>query len=66
MEGFHVDKDHLNHYDGFVDKVAAMLDCENINYKEDQTVGIENAAAALIGIYHGENVGKGVIFVAED
>nr|XP_033516908.1 NADP-dependent alkenal double bond reductase P2-like [Nicotiana tomentosiformis] len=66
MEGFHIVKDHLNHYDGFVDKVAAMLECENIYYKEDQTDGLENAAAALIGIFHGENVGKGVIVVAED
>ncbi|XP_059302495.1 NADPH-dependent oxidoreductase 2-alkenal reductase-like [Lycium ferocissimum] len=66
MEGFHIDNDNLNYYDEFVDKVSEMLYCKNITYLEDPKDGLENAAAALIGIFYGENIGKQVIVVADE
>ncbi|KAI9092763.1 hypothetical protein K1719_027560 [Acacia pycnantha] len=62
MEGFVV-IDHYHLYDKFLEMVIPLIKEGKIVYVEDIVEGIENAPSALIGLFHGRNVGKQVVVV---
>ncbi|KAK4275563.1 hypothetical protein QN277_018621 [Acacia crassicarpa] len=62
MEGFIVN-DHYHLYDKFLEMVIPLIKEGKIVYVEDIVEGIENAPSALIGLFHGRNVGKQVVVV---
>ncbi|KAK4275564.1 hypothetical protein QN277_018622 [Acacia crassicarpa] len=62
MEGFVV-TDHYHLYDKFLEMVIPLIKEGKIVYVEDIVEGIENAPSALIGLFHGRNVGKQVVVV---
>ncbi|KAI9092772.1 hypothetical protein K1719_027569 [Acacia pycnantha] len=62
MEGFIV-TDHYHLYDKFLEMVIPLIKEGKIVYVEDIVEGIENAPSALIGLFHGRNVGKQVVVV---
>ncbi|XP_074575392.1 2-alkenal reductase (NADP(+)-dependent)-like [Curcuma longa] len=65
LEGFLV-FDHFGSYPEFEEKVVQLIKEEKINYLEDIVEGLENAPAALIGLFEGRNVGKQVVVVSRD
>ncbi|KAK3220626.1 hypothetical protein Dsin_014596 [Dipteronia sinensis] len=65
MEGF-VLLDYLSQYSKFLDVAMPSIREGKIDYVEDIVEGLENAAAALVGLSSGTNVGKVVIVVARD
>ncbi|KAL5997952.1 hypothetical protein ACLOJK_008886 [Asimina triloba] len=65
MEGFVV-FDHYGKYPEFVDFTIQFLKEGKIVYLEDTAEGLENAPAALIGLYQGRNIGKQVVAVARE
>ncbi|KAL8479169.1 hypothetical protein ACS0TY_026144 [Phlomoides rotata] len=65
MEGFLV-FDHFDVYPKYLEMVLPLIKQGKIYYMEDTVEGIENAAAALIGLFSGRNVGKQVVLVARD
>lgn len=63
MEGFVVfDYDHL--YPKFLDTVLPAIREGKIVYIEDTVQGLDNAPAAIIGVFSGRNIGKQVVAVA--
>ncbi|KAK4275565.1 hypothetical protein QN277_018623 [Acacia crassicarpa] len=62
MEGFLVN-DHFHLYPKFLEMVIPLIKEGKIVYVEDTVEGIENAPSALIGLFHGRNVGKQVVVV---
>nr|GEY82510.1 2-alkenal reductase [Tanacetum cinerariifolium] len=62
VQGFLV-FDHYHKYPKYLEMVIPLIKNGTINYIEDIVEGLENAPAALIGLYHGKNVGKQVIHV---
>ncbi|KAI3881203.1 hypothetical protein MKX03_015908 [Papaver bracteatum] len=65
MEGFLV-FDHLHVYPKFIEVMKQYITEEKIVYVEDTVQGLENAPAALIGLYTGRNVGKQVVVVSRE
>lgn len=65
MEGFII-SDHYHKYPEFEDKAAEYIREGKIVYVEDIAEGLENAPAALIGLFTGRNVGKQVVVVSRD
>ncbi|XP_006652471.1 2-alkenal reductase (NADP(+)-dependent)-like [Oryza brachyantha] len=65
IEGFIV-SDHYDKYREYEEKVARYVKEGKIAYVEDVTEGLENAPAALIGLFSGRNVGKQVVVVAKE
>ena len=58
--------DHNNRRDEFVRDVGGWL-CEGkLKYRETIVDGIENAPAAFIGMFRGENIGKLLVRCADD
>ncbi|KAL5703459.1 hypothetical protein ACHQM5_028549 [Ranunculus cassubicifolius] len=62
MQGYLV-SDHFNLFPKFMELTMQYVKEGKIAYVEDIAVGIENAPAALIGLYTGRNVGKQVVQV---
>ncbi|MQM03558.1 hypothetical protein Taro_036341 [Colocasia esculenta] len=60
MEGFFVFS-YLHKFREFEDKVAQFVREVKIVYVEDIVEGLENAPAALIGLFTGRNVGKQLV-----
>ncbi|XP_042413433.1 2-alkenal reductase (NADP(+)-dependent)-like [Zingiber officinale] len=65
LEGF-VIFDHFGSYPEFEEKVVQLIKEEKIKYLEDIVEGLENAPAALIGLFEGRNVGKQVVVVSRE
>lgn len=65
FEGFLV-FDHYGSYREFEEKVVQLIKEEKIKYLEDVVEGLENAPAALIGLFEGRNVGKQVVVVSRE
>ncbi|KAK1439114.1 hypothetical protein QVD17_04929 [Tagetes erecta] len=65
MEGFLVtDYHHL--YPKFFEMILPLIREGKIKYVEDIVEGLENAPAALVGLFSGKNVGKQVVVVAHE
>eukprot|EP00252_Welwitschia_mirabilis_P018990 TRINITY_DN4274_c0_g2_i2.p1 TRINITY_DN4274_c0_g2~~TRINITY_DN4274_c0_g2_i2.p1 ORF type:complete len:345 (+),score=73.54 TRINITY_DN4274_c0_g2_i2:551-1585(+) len=65
IQGFIIsDCKHI--YPQFLDAVANWIREGKVTYVEDITQGIENAPRALVGLFHGRNIGKQVVKVADD
>ena len=65
MEGFLVfSYYHLN--GKFLETVLPYIKEGKITYVEDVVEGLENAPAALIGLFSGRNVGKQVVVVSRE
>jgi NADPH-dependent curcumin reductase CurA len=65
MEGFIV-MDYFSTYGKFEEEMAGYLKEGKITCVEDVVEGIENTPAALIGLFHGRNVGKQLVAVARE
>ncbi|KAI7747819.1 hypothetical protein M8C21_026829 [Ambrosia artemisiifolia] len=65
MEGFLVFH-HYHKYPKFLEMVLPLIHEGKIAYVEDTVEGLENAPAALIGLYKGTNVGKQVVTIAHE
>ena len=63
MEGFLV-FDYYHLYPKFLELVLPYIKEGKITYVEDIAEGLENAPAALIGLFTGRNVGKQLVVVA--
>jgi NADPH-dependent curcumin reductase CurA len=55
---------HRDCYPEFLAEVTPLVASESIRYAETTVAGIENAPAAFIGLFSGENLGKMLIEVA--
>ncbi|KAF3972567.1 hypothetical protein CMV_003945 [Castanea mollissima] len=65
MEGFSaIEYYHL--YPKFLDHILPYIRESKIVYVEDLAEGLENGAAALLGLFSGRNVGKQVLIVAHE
>ncbi|XP_028792587.1 2-alkenal reductase (NADP(+)-dependent) [Neltuma alba] len=62
MEGFLV-TEYYHLYPKFLEKVIPFIKQGKIVYVEDVVEGFENAPSALIGLFHGRNVGKQLVVV---
>jgi len=60
IEGFII-PDYWERYPQFVEKVRGYLKEGKIVYVEDIADGLENAPAALVGLFEGKNIGKQVV-----
>lgn len=58
--------DHYHIYPKFVEEAHRLIKEGKIIYVEDIVEGIENAPAALIGLFKGKNVGKQVVVIAPE
>ncbi|KAK8456917.1 hypothetical protein SEVIR_3G094800v4 [Setaria viridis] len=65
MEGFLV-SDYLGEYHRFEEEMVSYLKDAKIAYVEDVAEGLENAPAALIGLFAGRNVGKQLVAVTRE
>ncbi|XP_071704332.1 2-alkenal reductase (NADP(+)-dependent)-like [Rutidosis leptorrhynchoides] len=65
MEGFLV-TDYYHLYPEFLATMLPLIQQGKITYVEDTVEGIENAPAALVGLFSGKNVGKQVVLIARD
>uniref|UniRef100_G1FCG0 2-alkenal reductase [NAD(P)(+)] n=1 Tax=Rubus idaeus TaxID=32247 RepID=G1FCG0_RUBID len=65
MEGFMVFS-YYHLYGKFLETVLPYIKQGKITYVEDVVDGLDNAPAALIGLYSGRNVGKQVVVVSRE
>ncbi|KAJ0444425.1 putative oxidoreductase [Helianthus annuus] len=65
MQGFIVG-DYYHMYPKYMEMVVPLIKQGKVCYMEDVVEGIENAPAALVGLFSGKNVGKQVVVVASD
>ncbi|CAI9263189.1 unnamed protein product [Lactuca saligna] len=65
MEGF-LAPDYYHLYSKFLETVLPLIQEGKITYVEDIVEGLENAPAALVGLFTGKNVGKQVVAVAHE
>uniref|UniRef100_A0A0A9H0K2 Alcohol dehydrogenase-like C-terminal domain-containing protein n=1 Tax=Arundo donax TaxID=35708 RepID=A0A0A9H0K2_ARUDO len=65
MEGFLVGS-YWGEYCRFEDEMARYLKEGKVVYVEDVAEGIEEAPAALVGLFSGRNVGKQLVAVARE
>lgn len=65
IQGFIVGE-HLDLLDGYQAEMAAHLKAGRIRYREDIVDGIDNLAAAFVGMLRGDNIGKRLVRVADD
>ncbi|XP_039132841.1 2-alkenal reductase (NADP(+)-dependent)-like isoform X2 [Dioscorea cayenensis subsp. rotundata] len=65
MKGFNV-IDHFSVYPKFLEVVIPYIKNGEITYLEDKADGIENAPAALVGLFTGKNVGKQLVVLADE
>lgn len=62
MQGFIV-RDHMDDQDEFLADMAPLIQAEQIVWEETITDGLENAPAAFIGLFDGDNLGKQLVRV---
>lgn len=65
MQGF-VGFDFLDSFPKFLEYVLPYVKERKLVYVEDIVEGLENGPAALVGLFHGQNVGKQVLKVARE
>lgn len=65
MEGFIV-LDYYDRREAAEDKLATWVEEGRLISREDIIDGLEHAPGALIGLLHGENIGKRMIRVAPE
>lgn len=65
MQGF-IQSDYLHLFPKFLDDMAKHYRDGKIVYVEDMSIGLENAAAAFVGLFSGKNVGKQVVCVSQE
>ncbi|KAL6658574.1 hypothetical protein ACP70R_004160 [Stipagrostis hirtigluma subsp. patula] len=65
VEGFNV-VNHFDVYARFEEEMAGYIREGKVNVVEDVVEGIENAPAALVGLFSGRNVGKQLVAIAKD
>lgn len=65
VEGFLV-FDYYHLYPKFLEMVLPQIKEGKIAYVEDIAEGLENAPAALLGLFSGRNVGKQVVVVSHE
>ncbi|KAJ0034553.1 hypothetical protein Pint_26326 [Pistacia integerrima] len=65
MVGFIV-FDYFPQYSKFLEVVLSLIREGKIVYLEDIAEGLENAPAALVGLFNGRNIGKQVVVVARE
>ena len=63
IKGF-VETDFKHIYPEYLEFAIRHLQEGKLVYVEDIAEGLENASSALIGVFHGHNVGKKVVRVA--
>ncbi|MCA9130185.1 MAG: NADP-dependent oxidoreductase [Planctomycetales bacterium] len=63
MQGFIV-RDHMNLRGKFVDDMVPLIKSNQIVWEESVVDGIENAAAAFIGLFSGNNLGKQLVHIS--
>lgn len=57
--------DHQDRFRAFLKEVAPLVRDGRIKYREDIVDGLDNAPAALIGLFEGRNFGKMLVRVSE-
>ncbi|ESQ43674.1 hypothetical protein EUTSA_v10014051mg [Eutrema salsugineum] len=65
MQGF-VALDFIDKFPNFLEFVLPYIKERKLIYVEDIVEGIENGPAALVGLVHGQNVGKQVLKIARE
>ncbi|GLU14997.1 hypothetical protein SLE2022_315270 [Rubroshorea leprosula] len=65
MQGFNV-FDYFQQYAKFLETVIPYIKEGKIAYVEDIAEGLESGASALVGLFHGRNIGKQVVVVARE
>ncbi|KAJ0092373.1 hypothetical protein Patl1_26872 [Pistacia atlantica] len=65
MKGF-LATDYFPEYAKFLEVVLPLIRERKIVYLEDIVEGLENAPAALVGLFTGRNVGKQVVVVSRE
>ncbi|KAK9058379.1 hypothetical protein SSX86_023220 [Deinandra increscens subsp. villosa] len=65
MQGFMVN-DYFHMYPKFMEIIMPLIKQGKICYIEDFAEGLENAPAALVGLFSGKNVGKQLVVVARE
>ncbi|TWU51282.1 NADP-dependent oxidoreductase [Rubripirellula reticaptiva] len=63
MEGFIV-RDHMDAQDEFVREMASLIESKQVVWEETITEGLENAPAAFIGLFEGDNLGKQLVRIS--
>ncbi|XP_010524194.1 PREDICTED: NADP-dependent alkenal double bond reductase P1 [Tarenaya hassleriana] len=63
MEGF-ATSDFMCRFSEFVEFMLPLIREGKVTYVEDIVEGLENGPAALVGLFHGRNLGKQVLMVA--
>jgi NADPH-dependent curcumin reductase CurA len=64
MKGFIV-SDYADRFPEGIARLAEWFRNGKLKYKETVVEGLENAPKAFIGLFHGENIGKQIVRVAE-
>lgn len=65
LKGFIV-SDHFSEFPAFLERARAWLRDGRLRYRETVVEGIENAPAAFVGLFAGENIGKLLVKVGPD
>ncbi len=65
MQGFIIFDDYGSQYSEFSAQMAQWLEEDKIRYREDITIGLEQAPQAFMGLFEGQNFGKLVVKVNE-
>ncbi|KAK6132539.1 hypothetical protein DH2020_033748 [Rehmannia glutinosa] len=65
LRGF-MGPDYINTYPQYVEWAVKKLQEKKLVYVGDVIPGLENVASAFVGVYHGHNIGKRIVVVAED
>lgn len=63
IQGFIV-RDHSDDHDEFVADMSPLIKANKIVWEETITEGLENAPAAFIGLFEGQNLGKSLVQIA--
>ncbi|CAA7051551.1 unnamed protein product [Microthlaspi erraticum] len=65
IQGFNA-IDYFHKYSEFAEFVVPYIRQGKITYVEDVADGLETAPSALVGLFHGKNVGKQLVVVSRD
>ncbi|KAK9111802.1 hypothetical protein Scep_019321 [Stephania cephalantha] len=65
MEDFVV-SDYFHLFPKFLELMREHIKEGKLVYVEDISEGLENAPAALVGLFHGKNIGKQVVLVSKE
>ena len=63
MQGFIV-RDHMSDQDEFTRDMVSLIKSNNLVWEESVTAGLENAPAAFIGLFSGDNLGKQLVRIS--